>query len=151
MTSYDEILDLALVSIEDYRLNKLAENSIQDFKTVLEGFMIRGLPNFDNCVKDLSKRDDAKRVFFEKLDDLEKSILADWTVIMWFDKEINDIRQITAMLQNNKEAHRYSEASNLNAKASRRMQIREDVGYKQSKYSLIHNDWKKWASGQFIN
>ena len=46
MTPYDDILDLALVSIEDYRLNKLSKESPEDFKLVLEGFMIRGLSNF---------------------------------------------------------------------------------------------------------
>lgn len=149
MTSYDEILDLALVSIEDYRLNKLATESPADFKIVLEGFMIRGLPNFDVCKKDLSKRNDEVRMFEEKLDDAEKSILADWTVIMWLNKEINDTRQITAMMRNNKEAQRYSEASNLNAKAAYRAQLQEDVSYKQSRYVYKHTDWKAWADGNF--
>ena len=47
---YDDIIDLALVSIEDYHLNKLAINSPNDFNIVLEGFMIRGLSNFENCI-----------------------------------------------------------------------------------------------------
>ena len=149
MTSYDEILDLALVSIEDYRLNKLATDSPADFKIVLEGFMIRGLPHFDNCTKDLGNRNDEARYFYDKLDDIEKSILADWTVIMWLDKEIHDVRQITAMMQNNKEAHRYSEASNLNAKVSHRIQMYEDVHHKQSRYSYKNTKWKDWANGNF--
>ena len=149
MTSYDEIIDLTLISIEDYRLNKISETSPADFKLILEGFMIRGLSNFDNCVKDLSNRDDLKKCFNVKLDDLEKSIIADWTTIMWLDKEINDTRQITAMLQNRNEAHRYSEANNLKAKADRRVQLAEDVKQKQTDYSLKHVDWKGWASGNF--
>ena len=56
MTPYDDILDLALISIEDYRLNKLSVESPAKFKLVLEGFMIRGLSNFENCVKNLSDR-----------------------------------------------------------------------------------------------
>lgn len=149
MTSYDEILDLALISIEDYRLDKLAIESPADFKIVLEGFMIRGLSNFDNCRKNLSDRNDEERFFSDKLDDMEKSILADWTVIMWLNKQINDVRQITAMMQNNKEAHRYSEASNLNAKASYRAQLQEDVAHKQARYVYKNTDWKSWANGNF--
>ena len=149
MTPYDEILDLALVSIEDYRLNKIASSSPNDFKTILEGFMVRGLPNFDNCQKDLSNRNDELHHFNITLDDMEKSIIADWTVIMWLDKEINDTRQITSMLQNRNEAHRYSEANNLNAKTERKIKMVEDVKYKQSSYSLKHNDWKGWANGRF--
>ena len=149
MTPYDDILDLALVSIEDYRLNKLSTNSPDEFKLILEGFMIRGLSNFENCIKDLSDRDDDTHQFNVVLDDLEKSIIADWTAIMWLDKEINDTRQITSMLQNRNEAHRYSEANNLKAKADHRVQMVEDVKHKQTTYSLKHADWKGGASGNY--
>ena len=55
-TTYDEIIDLALISIEDYRLNSLFQSSPDKFKIVLEGFLIRGISGFDNCVKDLSSQ-----------------------------------------------------------------------------------------------
>ena len=83
------------------------------------------------------------------IDDLEKSIIADWTTIMWLDKEINDTRQITSMLQNRNEAHRYSEANNLKAKADHRVQMVEDVKHKQSMYGLRHVSWKDWANGNY--
>lgn len=149
MTPYDDILDLALVSIEDYKLNKLSKDSPDDFKIVLQGFMVRGLSNFGNCVKNLANRNDELRCFNIDLDDMEKAIIADWTVIMWLDKEINDTRQITSMLQNRNEAHRYSEANNLKAKTDHRVQMVEDVKYKQSIYSLKHTDWKGWADGNY--
>ena len=149
MTSYDDIIDLALVSIEDYKLNKIYTDSQADFRMILEGFMIRGLSNLNNCVKNLSNRDDSTHQFNIALDDLEKSIIADWTAIMWLDKEINDTRQITSMMQNRNEAHRYSEANNLKAKADHRIQMVEDVKHKQSIYSLQHTDWKGWASGKY--
>lgn len=203
-TTYDEIIDLALVSIEDYKLNMLAnqiieednydliissdtfedyqeacvaavpqidpvtqynfnkikdagyssyeeyvEESMNTFKTIMDGFMVRGLPNFDNCLKDLSDRDDDLRTFNFELTDREKEIIADYTDIMWLDKEINDTRQITAMLQNKNEAHRYSEANNLNAKRERRIQMNEDVSYKKTSYGLRNNNWKDWANGDY--
>lgn len=145
-TSYDDIIDLALVSIEDYHLNRLAVDSPDDFNIVLEGFMVRGLANFENCKKDLSLRDNDRRVFLTKLSEVEKSIIADYTVIAWLDKEINDVRQIVGMMQNNKEAHRYSEANNLNAKRSRRDQLMEQVATKKTVYSLNQSNWlNKWA------
>lgn len=145
-TPYDDIIDLALVSIEDYHLNKLAIDSPNDFNIVLEGFMIRGLANFENCNKDLSQRSDKDRLFKVKLNGIEKSIIADYTVISWLDKEINDVRQITGMMQNQKEAHRYSEANNLNAKVHRRDQLMEQVATKKTTYSLNKVDWlNKWA------
>ena len=145
-TSYDEIIDLALVSIEDYHLNRLAVASPEDFNIVLEGFMVRGLANFENCKHDLSERDDSRRVFLNKLSQIEISIIVDYTVIAWLDKEINDVRQITGMMQNNKEAHRYSEANNLNAKINRRNQLIEEVATKKTTYSFNKSNWlNKWA------
>lgn len=141
MTSYDDILDLALVSIEDYHLNRLAVDSPKDFNIVLEGFMVRGLANFENCRKDLSDRNDEERVFNCELSEIEKSIIADYTVITWLDKEINDVRQITGMMQNNKEAHRYSEANNLNAKINRRNQLIEEIATKKTTYSFSQSKW----------
>lgn len=141
MTSYDDILDLALVSIEDYHLNRLAVDSPKDFNIVLEGFMVRGLANFENCRKDLTDRDNALRVFNCELSEIEKSIIADYTVIAWLDKEINDVRQITGMMQNNKEAHRYSEANNLNAKINRRNQLIEEIATKKTTYSFSQSKW----------
>ncbi|MBQ3420539.1 MAG: hypothetical protein IJH34_02485 [Romboutsia sp.] len=141
MTSYDDILDLALVSIEDYHLNRLSVDSPKDFNIVLESFMVRGLANFENCKHDLSNRNDEERVFNFELSEIEKSILADYTVIAWLDKEINDVRQITGMMQNNKEAHRYSEANNLNAKINRRNQLIEEVATKKTTYSFSKSNW----------
>ena len=141
MTSYDDILDLALVSIEDYHLNRLAVDSPKDFNIVLEGFMVRGLANFENCRKDLSDRNDEERIFNCELSEIEKSIIADYTVIAWLDKEINDVRQITGMMQNNKEAHRYSEANNLNAKINRRNQLIEEIATKKTTYSFSQSKW----------
>ena len=149
MTSYDDIIDLALVSIEDYRLNKLSVNSPQDFKTVLDGFMIKGLSSFDNCAKDLTDRNDTQRQFNFVLSDIEKDILADYTIIAWLDKEINDTGQITGMLQNKNEATRYSEANNLKSKMDLRVIKNEDVSVKKSSYTLRNTPWSDWAGDNY--
>lgn len=201
MTPYDEVIDLALVSIEDYRLNKLAnymnedsfniiqssntyinyvtlcsqnevtplkekdydkiinaeyinyqeyvDESLMTLKTIMEGFMIRGLPSFTNCKKDLSDRDENKRVFNQGLTDLEKSIIADWTVLIWLDKEINDVRQITGMMQNKTEANRYSEANLLDKKMTHKVQLQEDVNKKQTDYDFLNIPWSEWARGNY--
>lgn len=201
MTPYDEIIDLALVSIEDYRINKLArfidsdnfdmvsssetyldyvelcgqnevtplrekdynkikekdyvtydqyvDGALSELKSIMEGFMIRGLASFTNCKKNLSNRNDEARVFNEPLTDLEKSIIADWTVLCWLDKEINDVRQITGMMQNKVEANRYSEANLLKEKTNHKMQLQEDVNKKQTEYDFLNVPWSDWAKGNY--
>ena len=87
-TPYSEIYDLALLSIEDYILNKMAYEDEEKFSLYLQGFLVRAIPNFNNCLKPLSDRNDKESVFNVVLDDDEKGILSDWLVIMYLDKEI---------------------------------------------------------------
>ena len=149
MTSYDEVIDLALVSIEDYRLNKISNDSPADFSLIMQGFMIRGLVNFDNCNQDLSDRDETKKEFNLVLRDIEKSIIADYKVMAWLEKEMNDTRQIVGMLQNKNEAHRFSEANNLKVKIERYNQLYENVCQKKTSYSLKYAPWRDWANGSY--
>lgn len=146
-TPYSEIYDLALMSIEDYILNQMSQEDEEKFSLYLQGFLIRAIPNFNNCLKSLEDRDDDKSVFNIDLDDDEKSILADWLVIMYLDKEILDRRQIVGMIQNKNEAHRYSEANLLKEKLDMRTRKYEQVRNKQRDYSLKHIDWREMVGG----
>lgn len=146
-TSYNDIIDLALISIQDYKLDKLYKISEDSFRMYMTGFLIRAIPNFDNSKPDLSKKDDETGFFEADLNMYEEDILADWTVIKWLDKEINDVRQITGMLQNKNEAHRYSEANLMKEKVNMREVKREEVDRKQTLYGLRNTDWKTWGNG----
>ena len=146
-TPYSEIYDLALMSIEDYILNKMSYEDEESFSLYLQGFLVRAIPNFNNCIKSLGDRDDNTGTFNINLDDDEKSILADWLVIMYLDKEILDRRQIVGMIQNKNEAHRYSEANLLKEKLDMRTRKYEQVRNKQRDYSLKHIDWREMVGG----
>ena len=73
------------------------------------------------------------------------------TVPLVWNHEHSDSNNVLghAMLQNRNEAHRYSEANNLKAKADHRVQMVEDVKHKQTEYGFKHTDWKGWASGNY--
>lgn len=146
-TPYSDIYDLALMSIQDYVLDKFAEEDEENFSLYLQGFLIRAIPKFNNCLKDLSNRSDDEGSFNIDLDDMEKDILADWLVIMYLDKEIFDRRQITGMMQNKNEAHRYSEANLLREKEELRSKKYERVRNSQRDYSIMHTDWTRMAGG----
>lgn len=146
-TPYTEIYDLALMSIEDYTINKMAIENEDNFCLYFQGFLLRAIPNFNNCIKVLSDRDDDQQKFNIILDDDEKGILADWLVIMYLDKEILDRRQIVGMIQNKNEAHRYSEANLLKEKIELRAHKYEQVRNRQRDYGLKHIDWKEMVGG----
>ena len=81
-TPYSEIIDLALISIRDYKLDALYTSSPTNWATYLKGFLVRGLDNFDNCRQDLDNRNDSTATFNITLTSLEKGIVADYMVLV---------------------------------------------------------------------
>lgn len=147
MTPFSDIIDLAMLSLKDYHLDKLYKQSPVLFATQMQGYLIRGLPLFSNCRKNLFDRNDDEGYFNVKLDDFEKNILADCLIIVYLDQEILDIRQITGMMQNKTEATRYSEANLLKAKDELRSAKVERLNSQLTNYGLIGADWGRMVGG----
>lgn len=148
-TPYTEIFDLVMMSLTSYELDsllaKLDEDPADDSGLVyLTGFLVNAIPNFDNCLKDLSDRNDETMTFNIELNYNEKDILSCWTVIQILKKEIFDIRQIRGMIQNKSDANRYSEANLLKEKQNLCSYLIEDVDLKQTKYGIKNQDWSNF-------
>jgi hypothetical protein len=146
-TPYTEIFDLVMMSLTSYELDsllaKLDEDPSDDSGLVyLTGFLVNAIPNFENCIKNLSDRNDDNMTFNIELDDDEKNILACWTTIQVLKKEIFDIRQIRGMIQNGSDANRYSEANLLKEKQNHCSVLMEDADLKQTRYGIKHHDWE---------
>lgn len=69
---------------------------------------------------------------------------------MYLDKEIFDRKQITGMMQQKNEAHRYSEANLLKEKEELRSRKYEQVRNAQRDYSIKHFDWSEMVGGQNV-
>lgn len=148
-TPYSTVCDLALVQMRDYKIDDLYGLSPTKFETYMNGFLMKAIPRFENCKKDLSDRDEAKKEFNETLDDDEIDILSEYVVVAWLTSEINDTRQLTGMMQNGKEANRYSEANLLKEKTALRNTTLETIDTRKTQYELKHVDWKGWSNGDF--
>lgn len=148
-TTYASIYDLALTQIEDYRLDALYASSPTNFTILFNGWLMKAIPRFENCVKDLSDRDETLKKFTATLDDDEIDILSEYIVIAWLTKQINDTRQLTGMMQNGKEGRRYSEANLAKEKANIRDKREEALDNRKMRYGLSHNDWEGWSNGDF--
>lgn len=147
-TTYDDIYDLALVTLRDYNLDALYQSSPTDFRAYFKGFLIRAIPKFTNCQQDLSDRNDVTNTFNVTLTDKESDILARLTNIMWAEKEIKDITQMNLHL-NDADFKHFSEAQNLTAKNNLRITEREIVNQDMTDYGLSKVDWSAWGSGEF--
>jgi hypothetical protein len=85
MTSFVEIYDLAMLTIEDYRLNALAKKDEQAFKTYLRGKLTSGVSEFMGCLTSLDTTVvDVEYYFVNDLSSKEKSIIAKTIVYKWF-------------------------------------------------------------------
>jgi len=148
-TTYASIYELALTQIEDYRLDILFSSSPTNFAILFNGWLMKAIPRFENCVKDLTDRNETTKQFNVTLDDNEIDILSEYIVIAWLTKQINDTRQLTGMMQNGKEGRRYSEANLAKEKAVIRDKREEALDTRKTKYGLSHNDWEGWSNGDF--
>lgn len=135
-TSFDNIIDLALTTIRDYRIDKLYQTDICAFKQYLDGFIVRGVARFTNCLEDLSY-DVMIREFNNNLSNLVQSIIADYTVIEWMTSCTLDVTQFQLHLSNSEFKH-FSEAENLKQKRDTLDGLREKVSQLCTDYQIAN-------------
>ena len=87
-TSFDDVIDLALVIVNDYSLGAYYERDEEGFKKFCDGLLISAIPNFFQCRKSLDY-DAETRMFVSELDNIEVSILADFWAMQWATRIIN--------------------------------------------------------------
>lgn len=148
-TTFDTVIDMALLSVKDYKLDQLADTSYSDFQTITEGFLLRGLPTFNTCRQSLAY-DINTRSFVSDLTDLEISILADLWVEEWMRQQVQNISQFQLKMTTTDFKH-YSEAENLKQKQETLDRIREKVKQKMSDYELMDIAmFQNYANGIFF-
>jgi hypothetical protein len=151
-TTYQEINDLFMLQIQDYRLMDLYNTSIlnttTDFDVYLMGFMLLAIPDFIYCTQDLSNRDDADRTFNIVLTDETKKILSKFMVLEWLGKEVKDVLQMRLHVQD-ADFKTFAEANNLNAKQASYNMLREECSQLLTDIAYKNNNWNNWISGVF--
>lgn len=129
MTSFEEIYDLFMVtSISDYRLNNLYVNDKEAFYDFLRGFLTKSAFKYsDELIHKLdfisqeepiaegSEETVTRYYFTEDLLPLEKTILIDSMVINWYEKNTEDILEMSSRL-GTKDAKENNNRSNLKEK-----------------------------------
>lgn len=138
-TSFDEIIDLALTLIDDYKLVKLYNQSQTKFLAYCDSLLIAAIPNFFRCNQSLDYTTDTRQ-FNNQLTSSEISILADLWVVEWFKKETQDSKKINALLQSSGSFKSHSAAQNLKEKSSYLDELREKVEQKMTNYQLQNID-----------
>ena len=141
-TPYSDIFNLFLASIQDYRINKLYNQSVEQMENYLMPFLIKAITNFRKCKTDLEDRDDTNKVFNQTLSTDEKVILSNLMIVEWLTKEVNDILSLKNFLQDT-DFKTYSQANNLKEKRELLTTMKEMVDKQIVQYSYNNFDWSK--------
>lgn len=144
-TTFNEIYDNFMTSINDYRLVALYNASVTDFQTYLSAWLIQSVPDFTNCDQSLAYSGTS---FTETLSQKNINILILLMKLKWFAKELENILQITNVVTD-RDFKMYSQAQNMKEKRERLMSLQEEVSQKLVEYGLNTTDWASWYVGEF--
>lgn len=134
-TSFSTIEDIALITINDYKIGKLYAKDEDGFLKYCDGFLITAIPNFFQCRQSL-EYDLTNREFASDLTSSEISILADLWAIEWLERETQNAAQLANALQTSQSFKLHSPAQHIKEQSTFLDKLREEVDRKLTKYQL---------------
>lgn len=139
MTSFDRIEELALSIVDDYKLDKLFNNSYDDFQSFCDNLLFNAIPQFTECRQALNYNAE-QREFNADLTNLEIYILSRYWVIAWWERENNNAAQIALKLGIKNQYSYNSESQNFKEKQNVIDKLREEVDRATQDYLLLDLD-----------
>lgn len=130
-TPFSDVIDMALIVIQDYKLDALDDNDLED---VLIGYLVKSVPKFEGCMQSLDYDKDTQ-TFNSTLNNKEIDILADYTVITWFQQKLQDVLEFKEALQD-LDFKRYATGQNFKPRMSYLNELREKVRQDITDYQL---------------
>ena len=138
-TPFENIIDKALVVMRDYALDTILDADEDTFTQIMQSYLLKGVPRFTECLQDLSY-DATTGVFNADLSDIEMDILADYTVISWYESNINDVLEFKEALQD-REFKRLATGQNLKPRQEYLTML-----YTRVKQNTTNYLWQNWSS-----
>lgn len=140
MTAFTDIYDSALVVMQDYKLDNLAQTNYDAFLVFMKGLLKNGIPFFNCCLKSLEFEEiDNETVFINDLDAKEKSILAMCLVYEWFKRDVNDATQFRQKLST-RDFKTESSYQSLQKRSEHLDKMKEQIVQEIQNYQVDHMD-----------
>lgn len=139
MTNFDKIIDVALAVVDDYKIGRAYNQSIENFQAYCDGFLMQAVPQFVECRQSLDYDID-ERAFNADLTVLEQYILSRYWVIAWWERETNNSAQIALKLGLKNQYSYNSESQNFKEKQNIIDKLREEVDRATQDYLLLDLD-----------
>ena len=140
MTAFTDIYDRALVVMQDYKLDNLANTNYDAFLVFMKGLLKNGIPFFNCCLKSLEFEDVEDETYFvSDLDIKEKSILAMCIVYQWFKRDVNDAAQYRQKLST-RDFKTESSYQSLQKRSEYLDKMKEQIVQEIQNYQVEHMD-----------
>lgn len=146
-TPFSDIEDLALVTIQDYKLDALYQASQTDWATFVGGFVARASLLFRTSAIDLSY-DINTLSFNSTLGRSEKNILVYLFIQMWLERSAQNLSQKMATMTP-ADAKRTNLPTTLKEQQYALDSIREKTTQLMTEYSYDNAAWSSWLNGDF--
>lgn len=134
-TLFTDVEDLGLISVDDYKMVKLARMSQEAFSKYCDGFLIKAIADCQT-LKNRTEYNLAERFFVNDLTFEEQGILADYFAMEWMTREVQDSKQFQLKLKNSGSFQFNSESQNLKEKSAYLDKLRERIKQKITEYEL---------------
>lgn len=100
-TKFTDIYPIFLNSIQDFEIQHLFAEDVETAENMMEYFLIKAIPKFRNCEKNIKNVDLTNKTFLDTLDLEEIVIISELMELSWMERVINDITQMNLSLSDN--------------------------------------------------
>lgn len=147
-TSVNEVYDLFMTQVTDYRLIDLFNTSEPDFENYLQGWLEFSIADFESICDQSLDFDEYTKEFPVTLSRQNKIILATLMMKYWLQKNVNDITQMNLHITD-RDFKVASEAANLREKVAALNVVKEQCSQLLQDYGYRKNNWTDWYAQIF--
>ena len=149
-TTLDQIADLFLAKIQDYKITTLFQTSgSQAVNTYVEPWLLDSIDDFSLICDQTLSYSRSTQAFSLDLSQKNQNVLSRLMQKYWLEKEVYNIIQMQNHLQD-KDFKTYSAANNLEKKLNLLDEVYEKADQLLTRYSLNYTiDWDNWENQTF--
>jgi len=138
MVDFEEIYDLAKVTMIDYKLDNLAIRDYDAFLTYFRSLLTAGMTEFFGCLTSLDYTKVGDKYYFTSdLSQQEKAILAKTIVIKWFEQHIQDVVVFQPHMSS-KNFKQLQESQSLKQKSEYKDKLMEELSRDITNYQMAN-------------
>jgi|WetSurSiteA1Bulk_404760.scaffolds.fasta_scaffold00043_8 hypothetical protein len=147
-TSLNEVYDVFMMTVTDYRLIDLFNESQEDFENYLQAWLRYAINDFKKTCDQSLIFDYTTKSFSVDLSEENKIALATLMMKWWLQKEVNNVTQFNLHITD-RDFKMASEAANLKEKTNYLNVVKEQCSQMLIDYGYEKNAWSDWFNQEY--